>query len=144
MKRFHVIWNYLWIIYWRMVKPYRYRCFIVVLFIKSLAPGRCSGNFQSLRWRHNEHDGVSNHQPIDCLLNCLFRRKSTKHQSSASLAFVRGIHRSPVTQRASNAEIVSIWWCHHDIIFTSVYEINIMKISRKNGFDVNAIGPTWW
>ena len=33
-----------------------------------------------------------------------------KHQSSASLAFVRGIHRSP----ASNAENVSIWWRHHE------------------------------
>ena len=34
-----------------------------------------------------------------------------KHQSSASLAFVRGIHRS--SQRASSAENVSIWWRHH-------------------------------
>ena len=34
-----------------------------------------------------------------------------KHQSSASLAFVRGIHRGP--QRASNAENVFIWWRHH-------------------------------
>ena len=40
-----------------------------------------------------------------------------RHQSSASLAFVRGIHRWPVkfpSQRASNAENVSIWWRHHD------------------------------
>ena len=29
-----------------------------------------------LRWRHNEHDGVSNHQPHDCLLNRLFGRRS--------------------------------------------------------------------
>ena len=29
-----------------------------------------------------------------------------KHQSSASLAFVRGIHRGP--------ENISIWWRHHD------------------------------
>ena len=40
-----------------------------------------------------------------------------KHQSSASLAFVWGIN-SPVTgefptQRASDAENVSIWWRHH-------------------------------
>ena len=40
-----------------------------------------------------------------------------KYQSSASLSFVRGIHR-PVTgefpaQRASNAENISIWWRHH-------------------------------
>ena len=29
-----------------------------------------------LRWRHNEHDGVSNHQPHDCLLNRLFGLRS--------------------------------------------------------------------
>ena len=28
----------------------------------------------TLHWRHNEHDGVSNHQPNDCLLNRLFRQ----------------------------------------------------------------------
>ena len=32
----------------------------------------------SLRWRRNGHDGVSNHQPHDCLLNRLFRRRSKK------------------------------------------------------------------
>ena len=26
-----------------------------------------------LHWRHNERDGVSNHQPDDCLLNRLFK-----------------------------------------------------------------------
>ena len=41
-----------------------------------------------------------------------------KHQSSASLDFVRGIHRWPVTgefpaQTARNAENVSIGWRHH-------------------------------
>ena len=41
-------------------------------------------------------DNISNHQPRDCFLNRLFRRRSKKHQSSASLAFVRGIHRWPV------------------------------------------------
>ena len=49
-----------------------------------------------LQWRHNECDGVSNHQPHDCLLNRLFGRSQRKHQSSATLAFVWGIHRSPV------------------------------------------------
>ena len=44
--------------------------------------------------------------------------KKKKHQSSAWLAFVRGIYRRPVTgefpaQRASSAENISIWWRHH-------------------------------
>ena len=30
----------------------------------------------ALWWRHNGHDGVSNHQPDDCLLNRLFGRWS--------------------------------------------------------------------
>ena len=50
----------------------------------------------TLQWRHNEHDGVLNNQRLNCLLNRLFRRRSKKYQSSASLAFVRGIHRWPV------------------------------------------------
>ena len=33
---------------------------------------------QSLQWRHNDHDGVSNRQPHGCLLNRLFRRRSKK------------------------------------------------------------------
>ena len=28
---------------------------------------------QPLQWRHNERDGVSNHQPHDCLLNRVFK-----------------------------------------------------------------------
>ena len=32
----------------------------------------------SWHWRHNDHDGVSNHQPHGCLLNRLFKRRSKK------------------------------------------------------------------
>ena len=42
-------------------------------------PGTLSPyRFTTLRWRHNDHAGVSNHQPHGCLLNRLFRRKSKK------------------------------------------------------------------
>ena len=53
-------------------------------------------HFLSLRWRQNEWDGVSNHQPYDCLLNCLSGRRSKKTSKPASLAFVLGIPRRPV------------------------------------------------
>ena len=48
-----------------------------------------------------------------------------KHQSSASLAFVWGIHRTGEfpAQRASNAENVSIWWRHHDNIWVQLLPI---------------------
>ena len=69
-----------------------------------------------IKWRHNGRDGVSNHQPPDCLLNRLFRRRSKK----ASKLRVTGlcVGNSPMTgefpaQRTSNAENVSIWWRHH-------------------------------
>ena len=50
----------------------------------------------SLQWRYNGYDGVSNHQPYDCLLNLYSGADQRKHQSSVLLAFVRGIHRGPV------------------------------------------------
>ena len=52
--------------------------------------------WQTLERRHNERYGVFNNRCLDGLLNRLFRRISKKHQSSASLAFVRGIYRWPV------------------------------------------------
>ena len=69
---------------------------------------------QSLQWHHNGRDGISNHQPHDCLLNRLFRRRSKKTFKLR----VTGLcaRNSPVTgefpaQMASNAENVSIMWC---------------------------------
>ena len=61
--------------------------------------------------RHNERDGVWNHRRFHCLLNYRFRRSPRKNQNSASLVFVQGIHRSPVTQKKS------IWWRHHVFFF---------------------------
>ena len=72
----------------------------------------------SLQWHHNERDGVSNHQPHDCLLKRLFTRRSKKTSKLRVTALYSG--NSPVTgefpaQRASNAENVSNWWRHHVI-----------------------------
>ena len=54
----------------------------------------------TLQWRHNERDGVSNHQPQDCLLNRLFTAHQRKHQSSSSLAWpVNSPHKKPVTRK---------------------------------------------
>ena len=50
----------------------------------------------TLQWRHNERDGASKRQCLDCFFKRLFRRRSNKHQSSVPLAFVMGIHRWPV------------------------------------------------
>ena len=68
-------------------------------------------------WRHNERNGVSNHQPYDCLLNRLFRHRPKKTSKHRVTGLCEG--HSPATdefpsQRASNAENVSIWWRHHE------------------------------
>ena len=71
----------------------------------------------ALRWRHNDHAGVSNHQPHGCLPNRLFRRKSKKTSKLRVTGLCAG--NSPGTgefpaQMASYAENVSIWWRHHE------------------------------
>ena len=70
----------------------------------------------ALQWRHNECDGVSNRQCLDCSLNRLFRRRSKKTSKLRVTGLCTG--NSPATgefpaQKASNAENVSIWWRHH-------------------------------
>ena len=72
----------------------------------------------ALQWRHNGRDSLSNHQPHDCLLNSLFKRRSKKTSKLRVTGLCAG--NSPVTgefpaQMASNAENVSIWWRHHGI-----------------------------
>ena len=52
--------------------------------------------FSALQWRHNERDGVSNHQPQDCLLNRLFGRRSKKTSTLRVIGLCGGIHRWPV------------------------------------------------
>ena len=49
------------------------RCFLA---IGELA--KCCETSLSLQWRHDEHDGVSYHQPHDCLLNRSYRHRSKK------------------------------------------------------------------
>ena len=61
----------------------------------------------TLRWRHNDHDGVSNHQPHGCLLNRLFRRRSKKTSKlrvtglcvGNSPGPVNSPHKGPVTRK---------------------------------------------
>ena len=74
---------------------------------------------QSFEWRHNGCDSVSNHQPSDCLHNRLSSRIPKKTSKLRVTGLCAG--NSPGTgefpaQRASDAEHVSIWWRHHDML----------------------------
>ena len=61
----------------------------------------------SLQWRHNECNSVSNHQPHDCLLNCLFRRRSKKTLKLRVTVQrincwpVKSTHKGPATRKIS-------------------------------------------
>ena len=71
------------------------------------------------KWRHNGRDGVSNHQPHDCLHNRLFRRRSKKTSKLRVIGLCVGNSPGPgefPAQMTSNAETVSFddvimrWW----------------------------------
>ena len=60
----------------------------------------------TLLWRHNGRDGVSNHQPHECLLYRLFGRRWKKTSKLRGTSLCAG--NSPATgAKASNGEIVS-------------------------------------
>ena len=74
------------------------------------------GNDSALQWRYNRCDGVSNHQPRDCLLSRLIRRWSKKTSKLRVTGFCARNSPEPgefPAQMASNAENFSIWWRHH-------------------------------
>ena len=93
-------------------------CGDVMMFVKITSIANTVHHSRdTLQWHHNERDGVSNQQSQDCLLKGLFRHRSKKTSKFHITGLCAG--NSPVSgefpaQKASNAENVSIWWCHHD------------------------------
>ena len=77
----------------------------------------------TLHWRHNDHDSVSNHQPQDCLLNRLFRRRSKKTSKLCVTGLcvgnspgpVNSPHKGPVTRKMFPFD---------DVIMASFLDIN--------------------
>ena len=75
----------------------------------------------SLYWRHNDHDGVSNHQPHGSLHNHLFGRRSKKTSklrvtglcAGNSPGPVNSPHKRPVTRKMFPFDdvIMSCWEC---------------------------------
>ena len=70
-------------------------------------PSWCHYNAKPLLWRHNGQDGVSNHQPHDCLLNRLFGHRSKKTSKLRVIGLCAGNspvpvnspHKGPVTRK---------------------------------------------
>ena len=88
---------------------------------------------------HNELDGVSDHQPHDCILNRLFRRRSKKISKLRVTDLCAG--NSPLTgefpaQKASNAENVSF----DDVIMHwSYFKLSVLQQECSKSFKRVAI-----
>ena len=77
---------------------------IIAMAIMSFGSLRYVSKYTCLRissvafqWRHNEGDGVSNHQPHHCLPNRLFRRRSRKTSKFRVTGLCVG--NSPLTRK---------------------------------------------
>ena len=87
----------------------------------------------TLQWNHN---GVSNHQNLDCLFSRLFRRTSKKTSKLRGTGLCEG--NPPVTggfpsQRANDAEFFFMRWRHHDIALHRTLRrglVYILHVSR--------------
>ena len=127
--------NILWIA--RAIDP----LFCLHLTISFLVNGFSGPNNRpfTLQWRHYENDGVSNHQHHDCLVNRLFRRWSKKHESSASLAFVRGIHRLPANSLHKGPVTRSVFPFDDVIMQNAPFSMRtgLNNLGAEHQYDVN-------
>ena len=93
----------------------------------------------TLHWRHNERGGVSNHQIVYSTVYS--DADQSKHQSSASLAFVRGIHRGPVNS-PHKWPVTRKKFPFDDVIMRSRYQIHGQVIGSASGSrDFTRFGP---
>ena len=89
-----------------------------------------------LRWRHNDHAGVSNHQHHGCLLNRLFRRKSKKtaklRVTNYWINCANSNANKPITTRVYSILLSRNQWNKsHQISYTTdILIILLMGISR--------------
>ena len=98
-------------------------CFVAV---RALCEWCVSLLVKSLQWRHNGHDGLSNHQPRDCLLKRLFRRRSKKTSKLRVTGLYAG--NSPVTGEFPAQRGQSRGKCSH--LMTSPCQFKCVRFGR--------------
>ena len=94
----------------------------------------------SLQSRHNEQDGVSNHQPRNCLQNLLFRRKSKKTPKLRDTGLC--MRNSPMTGEFPYKEPVTRKMLPFDgvIMFMVQWNIEMAWLSSLVGMDISICG----
>ena len=106
-----------------------------------------SWNLRAYQWRHNEHDNVSNHRPLDCLLDRLFRCRLKKTSKLRITGLCEG--NSPVTGEFPSQRVK----CFH-LMTSSCSAHAIHKPARYLGlalvqeytlqFDITLLGICGW
>ena len=92
-----------------------------------------------LQWRHNERDGISNHQSHDCLLSRLFRHRSKKTWKLRVTGLCEG--NSPVTGEFFAQKPVTRKMLSFVSVIMSHAEIGIMTtVSFQFEFQLKWIG----
>ena len=101
-----------------------------ILFVSSFHSTHKVAINITLRWRHNGSDSVSNHQPHDCLLNCLFRRRSKKTSKlrvtglcvGNSPGPVNSPHKGPVTRKMFPFDdVIMKYWFSNSVIMCGAF-----------------------
>ena len=112
-----------------------------------------SSYFITSQWCYNERDEASNHRHPDCLLNCLFMRRSKKTSKLCVTGFCEGNHRwqvdyphkEPVTRKMFpfddvimrflsgilSSSIVILWSYIYIYIYLGLYSLSSETSYRK-------------
>ena len=86
------------------------------------------GNIYAFHWRHNERDGVSNHQRIDCLLIHLFRHRSKK----TSKLRVTGLFKG-------NPPVIPVVSPHKGLVTRKMFPLDDVIMHRVTAITVNTV-----
>ena len=91
-----------------------------------------------LQWRHNECDGIWNHQRLDCLLNRLFRRRSKKTSKLHLTGLCEG-----------NSQVTSEFPTHKGPVMRKMFPFNDVIMINKFMIDAESWPQwvnqrTWW
>ena len=97
----------------------------------------------SLQWRHNDNDGVSNHQPHGCLLNRLFRRrwKKTSKLRVTGLCAGNSPHKWPVTRKMFPFDDVIMSQRLYELITESLWTFSLFQSRLLCSNQVHDLAP---
>ena len=100
--------------------------------------GSDPGGFGSLRWRHNDNDGVSNHQPHGCLLNRLFGSRSKKTSKLRVTGLCAGKLPGPVNSPHKGPVTLKMF------PFDDVIMVKSFSAKSKQPMNKHAPRTYWW